>query len=197
MDSPIIPITISREDLLQLPIRRYEGQVHLVENPHELSRALHAIRHERVVGLDTETRPAFRKGEVHPPSLVQVAASHAVYLFPLKRLDCAEALTELLESETIRKAGIGLRDDFAKLRMRFAFEEKSAVELSTVAKRQGMHQPSVRNLTALYLGFRVTKGQSTSNWGRAELTRQQILYAATDAWVCRELYLCFQERGFL
>lgn len=171
--------------------------MHLVEGPHDLSRALHAIRHERVVGLDTETRPSFRKGEVHLPSLVQVAASHAVYLFRLKGLDCSEALTELLENESICKAGIGLRDDFAKLRMRFAFEEKGAVELSTVAKRQGMHQPSVRNLTALYLGFRVTKGQSTSNWGRAELTRQQVLYAATDAWVCRELYLCFQGRGFV
>jgi ribonuclease D len=191
-DLKIIPKTITREELAQLPIRRYEGPVHLVATPHDLDRARHEFRREHVVGLDTETRPAFRKGESHLPSLAQVATSHAVYLFPLKRLDSADVLTELLENPAIAKAGIGLRDDFAKLRMRFPFEEKSAVDLSAVARRHGVEQPSVRNLAGLFLGFRVPKGQSTSNWGRAELTPHQIIYAATDAWVCRELYLCFQ-----
>jgi len=190
------PMTISKQELLQLPMRRYEGPVHLVLTSCELERARREFRDEPIVGLDTETRPAFRKGESHLPSLAQVATSRAVYLFPLKRLDCSEVLAELLESRNVAKAGIGLRNDFAKLRLRFAFEEKRVVELSDAAKKQGMGQPSARNLTALFLEFRISKGQSTSNWGRAELTRQQILYAATDAWVCRELYLCFQQRGF-
>ncbi len=196
-DVKIDPLAISREELAALPIRRYDGPVRLVATPRELDQARHEILKEHAVGLDTETRPAFRKGEVHLPSLVQVATSRSVYLFPLKRLDCSAAIVDLLESEAVAKAGIGLRDDFAKLRMRFPFDEKNAVELSAVAKRQGMGQPSVRNLAGLFLGFRVTKGQSTSNWGRAELTPHQVLYAATDAWVCRELYLCFRQRGFL
>jgi ribonuclease D len=195
--APHIPTTIGREELALLPIRRYEGPVHRVESHHDLVRALHEIRRERVVGLDTETRPAFRKGESHRPSLAQIAASRAVYLFPLKRLDCAAALTEILENPEIVKTGVGLKDDFAKLRMRFPFVERRAVDLSAVAKRHGVTQPSARNLAGLFLGFRITKGQSTSNWGRAELTPQQIVYAATDAWVCRELYLCFEERGLL
>lgn len=187
---------LARDELLRLPIRRYEGPVHWVRTLPDLERARHEFRHEQIVGLDTETRPAFRKGESHLPSLAQVATSRAVYLFPLKQADSVPVLTELLEDPAIVIAGIGLRDDFAKLKMRFSFEVKNAVDLSAVAKGQGMAQPSVRNLAGLFLGFRIPKGQSTSNWGRAELTPNQVLYAATDAWVCRELYLCFQKRGF-
>jgi ribonuclease D len=187
----------SKDKLAQLTVRRYEGSVCLVVTSHDLDRARHEFRREHVVGLDTETQPAFRKGEAYLPSLVQVATSRAVYLFPLKRLDFAEALTELLENPAIAKAGIGLGHDFTKLKMRFPFEEKNVVDLSAVARRHGMEQTGVRNLAALFLGFRITKGQKTSNWGRAELTQNQILYAATDAWVCRELYLCFQKQGLI
>lgn len=188
---------IDKAELAQLAVRRYEGPLCLVETLHDLDRARREFRREHVVGLDTETQPKFRVGQAHLPSLVQVASAHAVYLFPLKRLDCADALTELLENPAIAKAGIGLGHDFAQLKKHFPFEEQNVVDLSAVAKGHGMEQTSVRNLAALFLGFRVTKGQKTSNWGRRELTQNQIIYAATDAWVCRELYLCFQKRGFL
>lgn len=190
-------IAISPEELARLAVRRYEGPIHLVEDRKALERSRHVLQREHVVGMDTETRPSFRKGEVHPTSLVQVATAHDVFLFCLKRVDCSEVLTELLESDRLIKAGIGLSHDFSKLRLNFPFQESNIVDLSAVAKNQGMGQPSVRNLTGLYLGFRITKGQSTSNWARAELTPNQILYAATDAWVCRELYLCFQKKGYL
>ena len=121
----IIPKTITRAELAQLAVRRYEGPVCLVATSHDFGRALHEFRGEHVVGLDTETQPTFRKGQVHLPSLVQVATSRAVYLFPLKRLDCADTLTELLENPAIAKAGIGLGHDFAKLKMCFPFEEKN------------------------------------------------------------------------
>jgi ribonuclease D len=189
--------TISKDDLARLSIRRYEGPVRLVETAHDLDRARRELEEEPVVGLDTETRPAFRKGEIYRPSLAQVAAANAVYLFPLQRLDCSGMLAELLERESTVKTGIGLIDDFSKLRLTFPFVEKNVVELSSAAKRHGVAQPSVRTLAGLFLGFRVTKGQSTSNWGRAHLTPAQILYAATDAWVCRELYLRFRERGIV
>lgn len=189
--------TISRDELAQLTVRRYEGPVCVVATPDDLDRVRHELRRERVVGLDVETRPSFRKGEVHRPSLVQVAASHGVTLFPLRRLDCAGVLTELFENASLAKAGIGLGQDFTKLRMIFPFQEQNVVDLSMVAKRHGVTQPSVRNLAGLFLGFRITKGQSTSNWGRATLTEKQIAYAATDAWVCRELYRCFEKQGFL
>lgn len=193
----IVPETITHAELALLDVRRYEGPVCLVSTPQDLDQAREEILVEKVVGIDTETQPTFHKGQVHLPTLVQVAASQTVYLFQLKRMDFTDLLKEMLENQAIAKTGIGLSHDFTKLKDRFPFEEKNVVDLSAIARNHGMKQTGVRNLAALFLGFRVFKGQSTTNWARAELTQNQIIYAATDAWVCRELHLCFQERGFL
>lgn len=186
---------ISREDMAGLPIRRYEGPVHLVATPEALARAMDDIRAERVVGLDTETRPAFRKGESHLPCLVQVATARAVYLFQLRLVDCADALAGLLAAPGTVKAGVALAHDLRQLRQLFPFEAAGVLELGAVARRHGMHQTGLRNLAGIFLGFRIPKGTRTSNWAAPRLSAAQINYAATDAWACRELYLRFEALG--
>lgn len=178
-----------------LPIRRYEGPVHLVATTQALAQAMDDIRRERVVGLDTETRPTFRKGESHLPCLVQVATAHAVYLFQLQQVDCADALAELLAAPGIIKAGVALAHDLRQLGQLFPFEHAAVLELGAVARRHGMGQTGLRNLAGLFLGFRIPKGTRTSNWAAPRLSAAQINYAATDAWACRELYLRFQALG--
>ena len=193
--------SISRGDVNELPIRRYEGAVRLVETPEELEGAMADIRkeigQESVVGLDTETRPSFRKGESHLPCLVQVATARVVYLFPLQRLDCSRELAELLGDPLIIKAGVSLAHDLRQLKLVFPFEEASVVELGDVARHGGVGQSGVRNLAANFLGFRIPKGNRTSNWAARRLSPAQITYAATDAWACRELYLRFKELQLL
>ena len=189
--------TISREDLANLPIRRYEGEVCVVAEPHDVARALADIRQETVVGLDTETRPAFRKGEVHLPCLVQVATARTVYLFQLRRVDASHAIAEMLGEPHILKVGVALADDLRSLKKVFPFTEKSVLDLGIVARRAGFGQTGVRNLAGIFLGIRIPKGAKTTNWAVTHLTQQQIVYAATDAWVCRELYLSFREKGMI
>ena len=184
---------LSREEINELPIRRYEGPVHLVAAPAELAQAMADILQESVLGFDTETRPSFRVGESYPPSLAQVATARAVYLFRLQRLDCSAAMAQFLSAERIVKAGVGLAEDLRQLRKSFQFTEKAVVDLSATAKRQGLAKTGVRTLAAAFLGFRIPKGSKTSNWAAAHLTPQQIAYAAMDAWACRELYLKFRE----
>jgi ribonuclease D len=186
---------ITREEVNALPIRRYEGEVRVVS--HDLGDALADILQETVVGFDTETRPAFRAGVVHLPSLAQVATARAVYLFPLRERELAAAVAQMLAAEQVVKAGVALRDDLAALKKVIEFSEKSIVDLGQVAKRNGAQQTGVRNLAALHLGFRIPKGTKTSNWARSRLTPQQITYAATDAWACRELYLKFRQLGLI
>jgi ribonuclease D len=181
--------TISKEAIASLPIRRYEGEVGLVAAPQDLKRAMADIREEHVVGLDTETRPAFTKGESYPPSLVQVATARVVWIFQIQQVDCSLALTELLEAPGIVKAGVGLADDLRQLKKLFPFTEASVVDLGTLGKRLGVEQTGLRNLAGIFLGFRIPKGKRTSNWAAQRLTREQIGYAAMDAWAARELYL--------
>jgi ribonuclease D len=190
-----IATAISREELMLLPLWRYTGPVQLVNTPAELDKARAELQQELVVGLDTETQPTFRKGQVHLPCLVQVATARTVYLFQLRQVDCTELLTGLLESHAIAKAGIGLDHDFSKLKQVFPFVPSGIVDLAAIAKRYGVGQPGIRTLAALFFGLRLPKGQQTSNWSRPQLSPQQIAYAAADAWICRELYVRFEQLG--
>lgn len=184
---------ISREEMIELPVRRYEGPVRLVATPPDLQRAMQDIGQESVVGFDTETRPAFRPGESYLPSLVQLATAEAVYLLQVQQQDFSGAMREIFSSERIVKAGVSVTDDLRNLKRLFAFEEKAVVDLGKVAKRHGLKQTGVRNLAGIFLRARIPKGAKTTNWAARRLTPQQITYAATDAWACRELYLRFKQ----
>ena len=189
--------TISREDINALPIRRYEGAVRVVATREDMERAAADFAAERVVGFDTETRPSFRVGESHPPALAQAATARAVYLFPLLRLDFSSLLGALLSSKVTIKAGVGLGEDLRQLRKSFAFEPAAIVDLGAVARRHQLEKSGVRPLAAMLLGFRIPKGAKTTNWAAQRLSPQQIAYAATDAWACRELYLKFETLGMI
>src|SRR5688572_8794787 len=121
--------SITREDLNDLPIRRYEGAVSLVETARDLEAARADLRQERVIGLDTETRPSFRKGEVYLPCLVQAATANSVYLFQLSRLDVFPALAELLAAPGIVKTGVGLAHDVKQLKLVFPFNVENTLDL--------------------------------------------------------------------
>ena len=192
-----LPRSISRDDLANLPIRRYEGRVCVVVTPADLEEARADLESERLVGLDTETRPSFRKGESHPPALVQAATTRAVYLFRLRRTECFPVLAALLSNPRCVKAGVSLADDLRALKSLFAFEEQNMLDLGHVARRAKLAQTGVRNLAGIFLGFRIPKGTKTTNWARHELSPAQVAYAATDAWACRELTLEFQRLGIL
>jgi ribonuclease D len=189
--------SISKEEMANLPIRRYEGEVSLVATLKELDRARADIREERVLGLDTETRPSFRKGESHLPCLVQAATARAVYLLQLNRLEVFPALVELMAKPDLVKAGVGLAHDLRQLKLVFPFTVENTVDLGVVARRRGLGQTGVRNLAGIFLGFRIPKGNRTSNWAAPRLSPAQISYAATDAWACRELFLRFESLGLL
>lgn len=190
---PDLQRTITPEEINALPIRRYEGEVRLVATREEMERAAADFAGERVVGFDTETRPSFRVGEHHPPALAQAATARVVYLFALQRMDFAGVLEPLLSSHHTVKAGVGLGEDLRKLQATFAFKPAAIVDLGALARRHKLEKSGVRPLAAMLLGFRIPKGAKTTNWAARQLSRQQIAYAATDAWVCRELYLKFEE----
>jgi ribonuclease D len=118
-----------------------------------------------------------------------------VYLFQLQRQDFSGPMREVLGAESTVKAGVSLADDLKSLRKLFEFEPRAMVDVGDVARRHGLKQTGVRNLAGIFLGFRIPKGTKTSNWAAPRLSPQQIQYAATDAWACRELLLAFRKLG--
>ena len=183
--------------MVQLPIRRYEGEVCLVSMPGDLQYALEDIRQESVIGFDTETRPAFQKGESHLPCMVQVATERRVHPFPLRQPEEFQLLAEMLADPRTVKVGVALANDLRTLKLVFAFAEQNVLDLGIVARRLGLTQTGLRNLAGIFLGFRIPKGARTSNWAAPRLSAAQITYAATDAWACSELFLKLQNLELL
>ena len=188
--------TISKDEINSLPIKRYDGEVVLVASARDVERAHEDFAAERLVGFDTETRPTFKVGQKYPAALAQVATARTVYLFQLQTLDFSPLLRPLLGSTTV-KAGVGIGDDIKALRELFAFEPNGITDLGAIARKKGYERSGVRALAAMFLGFRIPKGAKTSNWAAPRLSQQQIVYAATDAWACRELYLRFESLGII
>jgi ribonuclease D len=189
------PRSISQEHMASLPIRRFEGELRLIATPEDLERESARVLLEEIVGFDTETRPAFRKGESYLPSLVQVAGERVAWIFQLQRVDCSGVLGSLLASPDIVKVGVGIAEDLRQLQKLFAFTEAAVLDIGRMAKRQGIEQTGLRNLAGIVLGYRIPKGKRTSNWAAARLTQQQIAYAAMDAWAARELYIKLSATG--
>lgn len=164
------------------------GEVVLITEAELLQEAFEEIQQHQVVGFDTETKPAFVRGQVFKVSLLQLAIPGKVFLIRLNMTGLTTEIIRFFENDTIIKAGVGLRDDIKTLHRLSHFTPEGFAELSTMARETGLEVESVKKLTALLLGFRISKGAQTSNWEAEQLSEKQIVYAATDAWVCLEIY---------
>lgn len=184
----IMQYAISKAEINQLPLLQLSEAVHVVREDSEVEAALTALAQNDLLGFDTETRPAFRKGQHYLPSLLQLAGRDAVYLFQLRKLRDLGPLFSLLEDASLLKAGISIRADQAELQGLHPFEPAGFCDVGKMAKTKGFRNTGLRPLAALLLGQRVGKGAQVTNWARDPLTPRQITYAAIDAWVSRRLY---------
>jgi ribonuclease D len=192
--APTHPSSISRDALIQLPIQSYRGPVEVIDTDEAVAAAIAALERESLLGFDTETKPVFKPGISYPPALVQLAGEHSSYIFQLQKLKHLDGLLRIFTNPRIIKAGIALADDLKKLQEVRPFKAAGFNEVGDLARKLGITQTGLRSLAGLILGYRVSKREQRSNWARSQLTPSQITYAATDAWVSRELYLALTAR---
>ncbi len=186
---PPYPESITKDEINELHLRRYAGPVELVQDDEASDRAIKALAKEEVLGFDTETRPAFRKGESYLPSLVQLGGTDTVYIFQLSRLSTTKKLFRLLANPRVLKVGVATDFDVKQLQELQSFQPAGFVNIESLTGDLGIRNNGLRSLSALVMGFRLSKSEQRSNWSRDPLSRSQIVYAATDAWVSREIYL--------
>ncbi|WOO43244.1 3'-5' exonuclease [Rubellicoccus peritrichatus] len=186
---PGIPKRISKDEINQLPLARFNGRVHIITTPDSADIAVSRLSQSSVLGFDTESRPSFKKGDNYPPSIVQFAGNEEAFIFQLDRLGGLGCIRPLLQSRDITKVGVALHDDVKRLKEIEDFEADGFAEINVLSKKIGVANTGLRSLVALFLSKRVSKGAQISNWAKKNLTQNQISYAATDAWISRELYL--------
>ncbi len=180
---------LTKETINDLPILAYTGEVLLVQTLQELTAALGKLREDDILGFDTEARPSFRKGRAYPTALIQLAGQHVVVLIRIALFPFSDVLAEVLAAPHIIKAGVAIRDDMRSLRKIHEFTPAGLADLAEMARQQHIQAQGLRTLAATLMGGRISKAAQCSNWEQKTLTLRQIRYAATDAWIGRELYL--------
>lgn len=186
--------TITKEELSQLPLKHFEGQVDVVEDPKVVEKLVGELERYEHIGFDTETKPSFQKGKINKVSLLQFSTNKKAYLFRLNKTGLHPALLRLLSDPNVKKIGVGIRDDIKGLNRLATFRAAGFVELQDHVKKVGIEDTSLKKLAGLVLNFRVSKRQRLSNWEAPHLSEGQILYAATDAWVALELLTKLSEK---
>lgn len=179
---------ISNEETAQLPAIEFRGEIRIVDHERDIDEACRYLAAQPVIGFDTETRPSFRPGVMYRVSLLQLSSPERCYLFRLNRIPLAKAILQLLEDERVLKIGADVAGDLRSLRQIRPFRDGGFVDLQQIAPEWGIAEKSLRKLSAIILAERVSKAQRLSNWEAATLTDKQMLYAATDAWVCIRLW---------
>ena len=179
---------ISNEQTALLPAVEFRGEIRIVEHERDIAAACKTLAEQPVIGFDTETRPSFRPGVTFRVSLLQLSTPTVCYLFRLNKIPLAKPILQLLEDRRILKLGADVAGDLRSLRQIRHFRDGGFVDLQGIAPEWGIGEKSLRKLSAIVLGRRVSKAQRLSNWEAATLTDKQQLYAATDAWVCTRIY---------
>ena len=180
---------IDKEIVKDLPIAQTDCQIELIDSPDEVDKAVKYLLRSKVVGFDTESKPSFTKGKSNKIALMQISTQKRCFLFHLQMIGKNQRLKEFLENENIKKIGVAIHGDLRNLRVWSKFEPKNFVDLQNIVGDYGIEELGLQKIYAIVFGKKISKSQQLSNWEAKILNRAQQVYAATDAWACRQIYL--------
>lgn len=182
--------SVTPEEIERLELAAFGGKITIIDKPGaEFDHAIAYLKRQKIIGFDTESRPCFTAQQ--PKSgvaLLQLSGPKEAFLFRIKMLGMDAKLCGILSDERIVKVGAAVHDDIRGLQKYREFEAKNFVDLQKIVWEYGIRDKSVKKMSAIILGVKISKTQQLSNWEASELSESQQLYAATDAWICREMY---------
>ena len=188
-------VSISPEEIGALELASFPGEITVIDQPDEqFFAAVRYLRRQKVLGFDTETRPTFSPDQrSNGTALLQLSGNGKAFLFRLKKLGMPRQLATILATSAILKVGAATIDDVRGLQKIAPFKPRGFVDLQSLVWEYGIRDKSVKKMTAIILGVKISKAQQLSNWEAEHLSDSQQRYAATDAWVCREMYLRLRQ----
>ena len=180
--------TITTEEIQDYDLSWFKGEIIVVDDQDTFKKVIPRFLNERVLGFDTESRPSFKKGTRNKVSLIQLATGDLACLFRINKIGIPEELVTILADPEINKIGVAVHDDLRFLKGVKKFSPEGFIDLQNFVKDFGIQSSGLKKLTAIVLGFRISKRQQVTDWNAEKLTEAQQVYAATDAWVCREIF---------
>ena len=179
---------IDKEALQKLPIQVFEGQVIVIEQPEQVPEAVNYLLKQKIVGVDTESRPSFKRGIHYPTALVQIADRKRCFLFRLTHIGMPQELADFFANPKICKVGLAFKDDINGLRRRRNFTPANCIDIQKIVPLYGLLDLGLQKLFAICFGRKISKAQQLTNWENSHLTPEQARYASTDAWATLLIY---------
>lgn len=184
---------IEKSEVAQMQNIHFQGRIITIDTVADTEKAVKALSKEPFLGIDTETRPSFRKGVYYNVSLLQLCTTHTCFLFRLNKIGMPKSLISLLENDKIKKIGLSLKDDCQALYKRAKFTPGNFFDLQQHVAEFGIEEMSLQKIFAIIFQRRISKSQQLTNWDADVLNDKQKLYAATDAWACLMIYNRLKE----
>ena len=188
----IVRRTINKDEVKELPKTVFPGRIYVIQSETETEKAVAYLQSRSVIGIDSETRPSFTKGQSHKVALLQISSEECCFLFRLNMTGLTRPLVDLLENPDVIKVGLSLKDDFMMLHKRAPFNQQNCIELQDYVRQFGIQDKSLQKIYAILFKEKMSKSQRLSNWEADVLSDGQKQYAATDAWACLNIYNLLQ-----
>jgi ribonuclease D len=179
---------ITVEEIKELELSWFKGEIVVVDDFMTFNSVLPRLLSAELLGFDTETKPSFKKGRNNKVSLIQLANENIACLFRINKIGIPDQLGEILSNPRIIKAGVAIHDDIKQLYGIRKFVPAGFIDLQAFVKNYGIESSGLKKLAAIVLGFRISKSQQVTDWEAVQLSEAQQVYAATDAWVCHQIY---------
>ena len=188
MEDRIYRENITAEEIAECELDWFKGEMILIDDLETFHQVFPRLSSARLLGFDTETKPSFKKGRKHPVSLIQLSTENLACLFRINKIGIPAEMIRILADPKVIKAGVAVHDDIRFLKGVKKFEPAGFVDLQPMVKEYGIESSGLKKLAAIILGIRISKRQQVTDWEAEELSEAQQIYAATDAWVCHEIY---------
>ena len=179
---------IDKETVRELPVAAFDGETFVINTPEQVPDAMKYLNAQKIVGVDTETRPSFVRGQHFPVALVQIATEKRCYLFQLNRIGMPQELADFFANPDIRKIGLAFKDDLNAMRQRRNFTPQNCIDVQRLVGQYGIMDLGLQKIFAIIFGKKISKAQQLTNWENIELTPDQARYASTDAWATLLIY---------
>lgn len=181
-------LTITKEQVAELSQETFSGSIHVIDKIEQVPEAVSFLSSQEALGFDTETKPAFKRGQVNKVALMQLATKDECFLFRLNRIGYPDELEGIIINPSIKKIGLSLRDDFAAIRKRSGLKPHNFIDLQSYVDKFGIEVNSLQKIYAVLFAKKISKSKRVSNWEADTLSPAQKSYAAIDAWACLRIY---------
>lgn len=189
-------ISIPKNIISELPQVTFDGNIYIIDSMSKMSMAVNALRKEKLVGFDSETRPAFFKGKTNQVALLQISSLEDCFLFRTNKIGIPEKLKQFIEDESIKKIGLSLNNDFNAMGRFADITPRGFIDIQSLVKEYDIVDQSLQRIYAILFGKKISKSQRLSNWEAPTLTPAQQQYAAIDAHACLEIYNYLESGKF-